>query len=142
MTTFENGITVNPESGTSRRAPGFRLAVHGTAGHTVGMAESPELMQATTDQWTFDDEFSAIDGWAAEEGGKSGFPAFHSDQLRDFALAVAEDRQPTVTGLDAYRALELVKGVYLSEARRRPIALPMCAEDRAEADRLTSGEPV
>lgn len=142
VTTFENGITVNPESGTSRRAPGFRLAVHGTAGHTVGMTESPELMQATTDQWTFDDEFSAIDGWAAEEGGKSGFPAFHSDQLRDFALAVAEDRQPTVTGLDAYRALEVVKGVYLSEARRRPIALPMCAEDRAEADRLTSGEPV
>jgi predicted dehydrogenase len=104
------------------------------------MAESPELLQALTDQWTFDGESDLIDQWAADEGGKSGFPAFHSDQLRDFASAIAENREPTVTGLAAYQALEIVKGVYLSQARRMPVALPMTAEDRAEADRLTSGE--
>ncbi|WP_210480957.1 Gfo/Idh/MocA family protein [Naasia sp. SYSU D00948] len=139
-TAFENGITVDPSSPTSRRAPGFRLAVHGTSGHSVGMAESPELMQATTDQWTFDGEDGFLPEWFAAEGGRYGFPAFHSDQLRDFALAVLEDRQPTVTGLDAYRALEVVKGVYLAHDRRRPVALPMTAEDREAADRLTSGE--
>ena len=79
--------------------------------------------------------------WAAEEGGKPGFPAFHSEQLRDFARAIVEDREPLVTGLDAYRALEVIKSVYLSQVRRQPIRLPMSAADRAEADRISSGEP-
>ena len=38
------------------------------------------------------------------------------------------------------RAIEVIKAVYLSEKRRQPIALPMSAADRAEADRITSGE--
>jgi len=140
LTTFENGIAVNEEALTKHRAPGFRLAVHGAAGHTVGMLENPELMQATTDQWTFDGESANIKEWSGAEGGHSGFPAFHSHQLLDFARAILEDRDPTVTGRDAYTALEVVKAVYLSEARRQPVALPMSAEDRAEADRISSGE--
>ena len=67
------------------------------------------------------------------------FPGFHSDQLRDFARAILEDREPIVTGFDAVRALEVIKAVYLSEARRAPIVLPMSAGDRAEADRITMG---
>lgn len=139
VTTFENGIVVNEAAPTKHRAPGFRLAVHGDSGNTVGMSESPELMQATTDQWTFDGEQNLVEEWERVESGHSGFPAFHSDQLLDFARAIAENREPTVTGLDAYTALEVVKAVYLSEARRQPVSLPMSAEDRAEADRVSSG---
>jgi predicted dehydrogenase len=98
------------------------------------------MMQGVTDQWPFDPP-ETVAQWAAAEGGNPGFPAFHSDQLRDFALAVLDDREPTVTGLDAYRALEVIKAVYLSEARRQPIRLPMSAADRAEADRITGGDP-
>jgi predicted dehydrogenase len=139
MTTFENGVGLNPESGTLRIAPGFRLAVHGANGHTVGMAEIPEFTQAITDQWTFDGEDASIAEWVEAEGGRTGFPSFHSDQLRDFAQAIADKREPTVTGEDAYRALEVVKAVYLTQARRTPVSLPMSAEDRAEADRVSSG---
>ncbi|PZQ90541.1 MAG: gfo/Idh/MocA family oxidoreductase [Leifsonia xyli] len=142
LTTFENGMaTREPSPVTAHRAPGFRLAVHGTGGHTVGMLESPEGAQAITDQWTFDGEEASIVEWGEQEGDRSGFPAFHSDQLRDFAHAVAEGRQPTVSVLDAYRALEVVKAVYLSEARHAPVSLPMSAEDRREADRVSGGEP-
>jgi predicted dehydrogenase len=141
---FDNGALATIIATTTlesiERAPGFRLAVHGAAGHTVGMNESPELMQAVTDQWPFDTD-EQVRAWASAEGGKPGFPAFHADQLRDFARAVLEDREPTVTGLDAYRALEVIKGIYLSEARRQPVRLPMSAADRAEADRLTSAKP-
>ncbi|HLW90592.1 MAG TPA: Gfo/Idh/MocA family oxidoreductase [Roseiarcus sp.] len=140
---FDNGalatITATTTLESIEKAPGFRIAVHGAAGFTLGMAETPELTQAITDQWPFDPE-SAVKEWAAAERGKPGFPGFHSDQLRDFAAAILEDREPTVTGLDAYRALEVIKAVYLSEARRRPIALPMSAADRTEVDRMTSGE--
>ncbi len=140
---FDNGalatITATTTQESIAKAPGFRVAVHGTAGNSVGLSEFPELTQAITDQWPFDPA-ETVKEWATAEGGKPGFPAFHSDQLRDFALAVIEDRDPLVTGLQAYRALEVIKSVYLSEARRKPIALPMSAADRAEADRLTSGE--
>jgi len=144
VVSFGNGalatITVTTTQESIAQAPGFRLAVHGTAGNSVGLSEFPELTQAITDQWPFDPP-ETVNGWVVAEGGRPGFPAFHSDQLRDFALAIIENREPLVTGLQAFRALEVIKGVYLSEARRRPISLPMSAEDRAEADRLTSGEP-
>lgn len=146
VTTFENGLIAKvggsrtPDAQTQHIAPGFRLSIHGTTGNTISLAESPELMQATTDAWTFDGETNRVAEWAAVEGGNLGFPAFHTGQLRDFALAVLEDREPSVTGEAAYGALELVKAVYLSEHRRMPIALPMSAEDRAEADLVSNGE--
>jgi UDP-N-acetyl-2-amino-2-deoxyglucuronate dehydrogenase len=137
---FENGAMASIVATTTlesiEKAPGFRLAVHGAKGVTLGLAERPELTQAITDQWPFDPE-ETVREWAAAEGGKSGFPGFHSDQIRDFARAVLDDREPTVTGADAVRALEVIKAVYLSEARRAPIVLPMSAEHRAEADRIT-----
>lgn len=147
VTTFENGLIAkvgskpNPDALTEHVAPGFRLSVHGTKGDTISLAESPELMQAATDQWTFDGESTRVAEWATE-GSNLGFPAFHTDQLRDFALAILDDRQPSVTGEEAYNALELVKAVYLSESRRAPISLPMTAADRAEADLISSGDAI
>ena len=139
---FENGALASIVATTTLRsvdeAPGFRLAVHGANGVTVGLSERPELTQAITDQWPFEPE-ETVRAWAAAEGSKPGFPGFHSDQLRDFARAILDDREPTVTGADAVRALEVIKAVYLSEARRSRIVLPMSAADRAEADRITMG---
>jgi predicted dehydrogenase len=139
---FESGAIATVVATTTlesvEKAPGLRLAVHGAAGFTLGLEESPELTQAITDRWPFDPA-STVEAWAEAEGGQPGFPGFHADQLGDFARAVVEEREPMVTGLDAYRALEVIKGVYLAEARRRPVALPMSAEDRVEADRLTEG---
>ena len=143
VVSFKNGalatITATTTLESIEKAPGFRLAVHGAAGYTLGLSERPELTQAVTDQWPFDAP-ETVAAWAEAEGGRPGFPAFHSDQLRDFAQAVAAGREPLVPGVASFRALEVIKAVYLSEARRRPIALPMTAEDRAEADRMTSGE--
>jgi predicted dehydrogenase len=139
---FENGAMASIVATTTLRsveeAPGFRLAVHGANGVTVGLSERPELTQAITDQWPFEPE-ETVRAWAAAEGSKPGFPGFHSDQLRDFARAILDDREPTVTGAAAVRALEVIKAVYLSEARRSRVVLPMSAEDRAEADRITMG---
>jgi predicted dehydrogenase len=143
VVSFDNGalatITVTTTLESIEKAPGFRVAVHGTAGYSVGLSETPELTQAVTDQWPFDPP-ERVNAWAAAEGGKPGFPGFHSDQLRDFARAIIEGRDPLVTGLQAYRALEVIKSVYLSQVRRTPILLPMSAADRGEADRISSGE--
>src|SRR5260370_20647120 len=54
---FENGALATIVATTTlesiEKAPGFRLAVHGAGGFPVGMAESPELTQAITDQRPF-----------------------------------------------------------------------------------------
>lgn len=130
---------VNPPSPVDREPPGFRLAVHGTSGHTVGLLEYPELTQAVTDQWTFPGEDGQMKEWHADESDRPGFPGFHSDQLRNFAIAVAEGNQPLVTGRQALAALEVVKAVYLSESTGRPVKLPMSAEVRQQADAITEG---
>ena len=143
VVSFENGALATIIATTTLEsrdtAPGYRVAVHGTAGYSVGLS-GPEMLQGITDQWPFDPPETVAE-WAAAEGGKPGFPAFHTDQLRDFTRAVLENRDPIVTGLDAYRALEVIKAVYLSEARRQPIHLPLSAADRTEADRISGGDP-
>lgn len=139
MTTFENGFASQPNPSVEHRAPGFRLAVHGTAGHSVGLDESPELAQAVSDPWTLDGERELAARWRDEEGGRPSVPEFHRLQLVEFTDAVREGRQPEITGRDGLNALEVVKGVYLSQARNAPVALPMSPEDRRAADDLTDG---
>lgn len=138
-TTFENGFGSQPSPTTGYRAPGFRLAVHGTAGHSVGVQESPELAQAITDLWTFDDEAAQVAEWREHEAGRPSVPEFHQRQIAEFLDAVRAGRQPAITGRDGLVALEVIKGVYLSQARRAAVTLPMSAEDRQAADELTEG---
>jgi predicted dehydrogenase len=106
---------------------GFRVAVHGTSGHTVGLRELPELTQAVTDVWTFEGEEDQRAAWEREESGHPGFPAFHRLQLQDFARAVLDDREPAVTGAEARTSLEMIQAVYISQRTRQPVALPMSA---------------
>ncbi|QMU96440.1 Gfo/Idh/MocA family oxidoreductase [Microbacterium esteraromaticum] len=139
LTTFENGFASQPSADVAYRAPGFRLAVHGTAGHSVGVAESPELAQAVNDLWTFDGEESLMAGWREQEAGRTSVPEFHRRQIGEFLEAVRDGRQPAVTGRDGLTALEVVKGVYLAQQRGAAVSLPMSDADRLAADRLSEG---
>lgn len=139
MTTFENGFASQPNPAVDHRAPGFRLAVHGTAGHSVGLDESPELAQAVTGLWTFDGEEQQLAQWREAEAGRPSVPEFHGMQIADFLDAVRHRREPAITGRDGLNALEVIKGVYLSQAEGRPVSLPMSGADRRAADDLTEG---
>lgn len=134
---FENGALATIQATTTLDpAFGFRLAVHGTSGDTVGVREWPELSQGVTDLWTFRGEEELRRSWEAVEAGQSGFPHFHALQLQDFGEAIREGRDPAVTGREGRNAVELIKGVYLSESRRVPVRLPMSGEDIAACEAL------
>ena len=45
--------------------------------------------------------------------------------LAEFAAAIRDDREPLVTGLDGYRALEVVEAAYRSVASGEPVPLPL-----------------
>lgn len=139
MTTFENGFASQPSPTVRHRAPGFRMAVHGSAGHSVGLDESPELAQAVSDLWTFDGEEAQLAQWREAEAGRPSVPEFHGRQIAEFLDAVREGRKPAITGRDGLNALEVIKGVYLSQARQQPVSLPMSEGDRQAADELNQG---
>lgn len=137
---FRNGALAVIQAITTLDPPfGFRLAVHGTSGETVGLKESPELTQAVNDLWTFKGEEHKRAAWEAAESGHPGFPQFHALQLADFASAITDRRPPAVTGEAARDAVEVIKAIYLSEQRRAPISLPMSPEDVAASEKLTGG---
>ncbi|TDE97396.1 Gfo/Idh/MocA family oxidoreductase [Occultella glacieicola] len=139
VTTFENGFASAPSPTVAYRAPGFRLAVHGSVGHSVGLVENPELTQAVNDPWTFDGAAEDLARWREREEGRSSVPEFHGLQIAEFLDAVRAGRPPAITGRDGMAALEVIKGVYLSQARQAPITLPMSDDDRRAADHLTEG---
>lgn len=48
----------------------------------------------------------------------------HHLQIRDFYRSVREDLPVVIDGLEGRKTLEMVKGIYLSSARRERISLP------------------
>ena len=48
----------------------------------------------------------------------------HHLQIRDFYRSVREDLPVVIDGLEGRKTLEMVKGIYLSSARRERIILP------------------
>ncbi|HUS14235.1 MAG TPA: Gfo/Idh/MocA family oxidoreductase [Chloroflexia bacterium] len=55
------------------------------------------------------------DHWGSDADGR---------MLADFIAAIREDRNPGVTGIDGYRALEVALAAYTSAAQGQPVRLP------------------
>jgi predicted dehydrogenase len=100
------------------------------------LREWPELTEATTDLWTLTDQPDPREPWELAGETRPGFPMFHRTQLQDFVDAVRAGREPAVTGAEGLKALHMIKGIYLSQHRRRPVRLPLAADDIAEVERF------
>ena len=61
--------------------------------------------------------------------------ADHQDAIDDFALAIAEGREPAVTGHEGTKSLELASAIILSACRRQTVDLPI---NRVDYDELVS----
>ena len=46
----------------------------------------------------------------------------------------AERREPAITGAEGLKARHMIKGIFLSQHRRRPVRLPLDADDIAEVE--------
>ena len=57
----------------------------------------------------------------------------HRAMIRDFCLAIMEDRDPMVTGESARPAVELVNAIIMSSVRGKKVSIPV---DRAEYDQV------
>jgi len=59
----------------------------------------------------------------AVEHGSGGLPNYHAYQLRDVIGAIREQRPPAVTGLDGYRVVAVIQGVYESTRTGKPVKM-------------------
>jgi predicted dehydrogenase len=120
-------VSMNPP----RRIHGVTLV--GGSGATVSMDcwEIPEERRTirsgpgdvgTNDIWTVPGERGlTLD--EAVDLGSGDLPNYHAYQLQDVIGAVREGRQPAVTGLDGYRVVAVIQGVYESTRTGRPVSL-------------------
>jgi UDP-N-acetyl-2-amino-2-deoxyglucuronate dehydrogenase len=53
---------------------------------------------------------------------------FHRLQIQDFLRAIIERKQPSVTGEDGRRTVELFTAIYRATRDRRPVQFPLTPE--------------
>ena len=119
-------ITLGVVEGTTAAYPGFpeRLAFHGTGGSVV----LDEGRRRT--EWYLKGQAPRIEVEGEAQGNASDpaavSPDAHALAFADFLSAVRAGRTPTVDGVEARRALEIVEAVYRSSAAGGiPVRLPL-----------------
>ena len=75
------------------------------------------------------DAFNQTITVASDETGRARWAGWGSDTdtglLRDFVDMIATGREPSITGYDGLKALEVALGAYLSARRGEPVRLPL-----------------
>lgn len=128
---------------SNSQRPGLygRIHVHGRNGSSVGVQTetgssfvagvTSRVEPAFNDVWTIPGESGLLDQWQQEDRARAEavdpMTHYHRLQIADFVDAIANGRQPLVTGDDGRNAVELFTAVYESQRSRTPIRLPIGA---------------
>jgi predicted dehydrogenase len=84
--------------------------------------------------WTLPGEEENRERWLAEEkaSGMKEFPDCHAMQLADFFSAVREGREPSVTGEEGRKTVEIIEAMYRSGQTHAPVRFPVPVETTVE----------
>lgn len=119
-----------------------KVLVHGSNGAGVGVqtdggamfiAGVSEIEEApVNDVWTIPGETDLLPRWQAEDRALFDrvHPTeyFHHLQIEDFLTAIAEHREPEVTGEEGRKTVEIFSALYRAQRDRCPIRFPVAAE--------------
>lgn len=128
---------------SNSQRPGLygKLHIHGANGASVGVQTDggSSFVSGVTstveapynDLWTVPGEEHLLAGWQAadrERGDEIDFMThYHARQIRDFLIALLEDRDPPVTGREGRKAVEIIAAVYRSQRDGKPVRFPVDA---------------
>jgi UDP-N-acetyl-2-amino-2-deoxyglucuronate dehydrogenase len=115
-----------------------RVHVHGRTGASIGVQTdggstfiagvTTAAKPAVNDLWTVRGEEQLLAAWQSEDRASAAtadpMTSYHRAQLRDFAGAVRDGREPAVTGEDGRRVVELIDAIYRSHATGLPAQPP------------------
>lgn len=135
VVTFASGALATIQATTTVRPQfGFGLSVRGTTGDTLAIREMPELTVAVQDSWTLAED--GREPWERAGTPPSMFPDYHRAQLEDFIEAVRTGQQLAVPAEEGLKSMHIIKGIYLSQHRGRPVSLPLSQSDIAEVEKF------
>jgi predicted dehydrogenase len=137
---FKNGAIGNILVSNSQK-PGIygKVHVHGENGASVGVQTDGGAMfiagmtgvsePPVNDLWTVPGEEKLLKKWAKEDieffGKHDPMDYYMQLQIQDFLKAIEEDRQPSVTGEDGRRVVELFTAIYRSTRDNTPVRFPL-----------------
>jgi len=147
---FENGALGNIVVSNSQK-PGIyaKVHVHGRNGASVGVQTdggamfvagmSQVLEPPVNDLWTVPGEEHLLEEWRRQD--EQFFATidptvyYHRLQIQEFLEAVAEGREPPVSGEEGRRTVELFTAIYRSQRDGGRVAFPLAAEtERTDLD--------
>ena len=118
-----------------------RVEVLGSNGATVGIktdggamfiaGQSAALEPQVNDIWNVPGESELLDSWVAEDSaafsaaGDNAMQQYHDMQVADFIEAIADGRDPLVSGEDGRRVVELFSGIYRSQFQGGWVDFPL-----------------
>ena len=103
-----------------------RLEVHGTKGNVLVVGDELALWDVEGDEVEYNPT-AGHEGAAADP--KKGMPELavqsHVEQISDLLKAIEEGREPTLNGVEARRAVEVILAIYKSSDERSWVRLPL-----------------
>jgi len=139
---FKSGAIGNIIVSNSQK-PGLygKVHIHGEDGASVGVQTDGGSMfiagktgvtePSVNDMWTIPGEERLLGKWVREDTDffSSIDPTVHfmKCQIEDFIDAIANDRDPMVTGADGRRVVELFTAIYQSSRTNAPVKFPVNA---------------
>ena len=146
---FKSGAIGNIIVSNSQK-PGIygKVHVHGENGASVGVQTDGGAMfiagmqgilePPVIDLWTVPGEEGMLEKWKAEDTAHfnniNPMVFYMERQIEDFLHALAENREPLVTGEDGRRTVELFTAIYRSTRDNKPIKFPLQPENENDMD--------
>jgi UDP-N-acetyl-2-amino-2-deoxyglucuronate dehydrogenase len=137
---FKNGAVGNIVVSNAQK-PGIygKVHIHGSNGASAGVqtdggsmflpGQSTILEAPLNDLWTVPGDEQQLKTWHAEDTAEfnAGDPVeyYIRQQNRDFIVAVAENREPLVTGNQGRKTVELFTALYRSMKTKQPVRWPL-----------------
>jgi predicted dehydrogenase len=144
---FKNGGLGSIVVSNSQK-PGIhgKVQVHGANGASVGVQTDGGAMfiagmtsvlePPVNDLWTVPGEEAMLEKW--NEQDRATFEQidatrhYHRLQVQDFIQAIAQDRDPMITGAEGRKTVELFTAIYRSQRDGKPVQFPLDAERGAD----------
>jgi len=111
---------------------GSEISVYGSNGSCISLRGIDPFWVLN---WAIPGEEDKTDAWRRQQLGDKR--NFHALQLQEFLEAIAEDREPAVTGRDGRNALEVIIAVYLSQKTGEKVAFPLTGDHPYYAEKET-----
>ena len=146
---FQSGALGNLILSNSQK-PGIygKVHIHGSNGASVGAqteggamfiaGQTSVLEPPVNDIWTIPGEEELPERWRKDDQElfrKTDAAEYYIGlQIRDFADAVLQDRDPMMSGEEGRKTVELFTAIYRSTRDNTPVKFPLVPEDRDDMD--------